>query len=724
MKIPTEGLIERLDEDPSWMCVLLSQTARFCSLVLFSQPRNTRFSGFISNLIRRDRDREKDHLENDQEKQEQSSAPVVTQPSSSLNPPAPRPMTPPPALPPPSLHELGLSLSVLTASLSPSHLTTPPTSGTFLAPHYLLLCHAQGLDVLPLRRPPAPQPYALVRRVAFKSVVIMEERGVMVAIAGRKDGVRVYALEEVKKAIEWRMDFEVRKEIEKNRREDAKRGPSGPVDNIFAPIATSNSTDKDSFPLPGNLRKMPSLSAPSTGASATIKNASLPTRRFQPRPPPRPPSPPPQYDHPSDIPRPPLLNSGLSAISIYQNSTHRTSAANLLDMSNRNDRDRQEEKPDGVSAGWAGASDDEAIDIVAAGPSGSAALDERTSTAASISRRQTSNHQEIVEPNTTEGTSRAERPSNLDFSEAAALPVEDLSPSPTLTLTSMRQTLSRSRTLAARGPIVTDIDPPSDGGEHDIVETGERISFTQALLESRLPNIPPPGTRRPQAPVLITASHPVVVGDEEITPLNERRPHTASSIPQQETPTPKPATRRSERLRRRRWTVLDGVFNPSTQTQAAVSVGPKLDSPITDRRPMTASSGQHVTRTPSQSSLRRSASMRRSEIPASNDSNTRREGNSSLPASGTASRPPSTRSTGPAGRFFPRIFSSSLNNRRSSETVLLPGSVEEGNPKRNGVSASQSAPPKLEYVKLPGTRGSMMIKAVETARKRFVHRFK
>ncbi|KAG2338194.1 hypothetical protein BDR05DRAFT_952097 [Suillus weaverae] len=53
----------------------------------------------------------------------------------------------------------------------------------FMAPHYLLLCHAQGLNVLPLISPPAAHPYALVHR-------------------------------EVKKAIEWCMEVETWRERE------------------------------------------------------------------------------------------------------------------------------------------------------------------------------------------------------------------------------------------------------------------------------------------------------------------------------------------------------------------------------------------------------------------------------------------------------------------------------------------------------------------------------
>ena len=52
----------------------------------------------------------------------------------------------------------------------------------------------------------------------------MEHRGVLVAISGRRDGVRVYALDEIKKAVEWRLDVEIRREREKLRREEAKTG--------------------------------------------------------------------------------------------------------------------------------------------------------------------------------------------------------------------------------------------------------------------------------------------------------------------------------------------------------------------------------------------------------------------------------------------------------------------------------------------------------------------
>ena len=67
----------------------------------------------------------------------------------------------------------------------------------------------------------------------------MEEKGVLVAIAGRRDGVRVYALEEVRKAVEWRVGVEIRREQEKQRREELKRGVNSGVDKVFGDLKTS-----------------------------------------------------------------------------------------------------------------------------------------------------------------------------------------------------------------------------------------------------------------------------------------------------------------------------------------------------------------------------------------------------------------------------------------------------------------------------------------------------
>jgi len=51
---------------------------------------------------------------------------------------------------------------------------------------------------------------------------------------------------------------------------------------------------------------------------------------------------------------------------------------------------------------------------------------------------------------------------------------------------------------------------------------------------------------------------------------------------------------------------------------------------------------------------------------------------------------------------------------KTSETADI-GRRATGTP-----TVGHTAPPKLEYVKLPGTKGALMVKAVETAKKRYV----
>ena len=55
-----------------------------------------------------------------------------------------------------------LILAEITAVLHTSHSSTHPMSGTFLEPHYLLLCYSQSLDVSSLESSPLLQPYASV----------------------------------------------------------------------------------------------------------------------------------------------------------------------------------------------------------------------------------------------------------------------------------------------------------------------------------------------------------------------------------------------------------------------------------------------------------------------------------------------------------------------------------------------------------------------------------
>ncbi|KAG6896891.1 hypothetical protein C0992_005455 [Termitomyces sp. T32_za158] len=227
-----------------------------------------RLSGFFSSFVRR-------------------PARAATVVQAQAESPAVRPATPPPALPAPTLGELGLSLSVL----SPPHFSAPPTSGAFLGPHFLLLCHAQGLDVLPLRAPPAPQPYSLVRRVPFKSVVVMEQRGVLVAIAGRRDGVRVYALDDVKKAIAWRIDFEARRQRQRSPnstpptlrpRTPTPRKPRAPRDlppPYSSPLQPPRLHLKSEWPESSDDEAINILAAEASGSQALDERTSAPRPR-------------------------------------------------------------------------------------------------------------------------------------------------------------------------------------------------------------------------------------------------------------------------------------------------------------------------------------------------------------------------------------------------------------------------------------------------------------
>jgi len=67
-------------------------------------------------------------------------------------------------------------------------------------------------------------------------------------------------------------------------------------------------------------------------------------------------------------------------------------------------------------------------------------------------------------------------------------------------------------------------------------------------------------------------------------------------------------------------------------------------------------------------------------------------------------------------RFLPRIFTEAFSGRRGSAHSVS-SDVEKS---RVAATPTQThaPPPKLEYVKLPGTKGAVLIKAVETAKKR------
>lgn len=699
-----------------------------CHSHLLTQGRSpNRLSGFFSQLIHR-----RDHVPPPPgavTQQERTNTPEGSAlPSREPSPaPVPRPSTPPPPLPSPPIAELGLSLAVLTEHLSPSHFSTPPTSGAFLAPHYLLLCHAQGLDVLSLVSPPAPAPYALIRRVSFKSVVVMEHRGVLVAISGRRDGVRVYALDEIKKAVEWRLDVEIRREREKLRREEAKRvPPRGPLPNDPCSVEKTAMSHLN-LGKSTSMRRSPSADPTfSSRKGSQHKKSKAPAQApTQPiGPPPAithlPLGPPPSYRSVSPPRQPPRQ----SPVSSVRESRGRSTSVNdvlrgtlsrratqVFELDNNRDAD--------AKADWMGGShsDDEAINVVAAGASGSQALDERTSSMAPAEST-TSNSSGLdgaasrsIRPVSTAtltpaGFRRASRPSDLDLSRARAEPRPVMPPSPTPTLITLRQALAQS---PASGPVpamgtmnqrladspIPDQDPDDDDENENRGNTNEPISFAQALLESRLPDIPPPGTRLPQEAILITQSHPVATGDED-TPSSPVSLNTPSNRVRQSSDT------LDSRRRRRRWSVLDGVFPGGVNGQSE----PQLPTtPPWDSQDARAQMGR-----PDQRSL---SSLRPS--PPVTPGQPR--------GSGMVADPPPVPAP-PSSRFFSRILSSAFSHRRSEDSVDFAQSRTEnadGNArKQQGLTPPQVPAPKLEYVKLPGTKGSIMIKAVETSKKRQV----
>lgn len=652
-----------------------------------------------------------------------SPAPVLSSntPSRSSSPLPSRSSTPPPQLPPPTLQELGLSLSVLTSDLSPSHFSTPPSSGAFLAPHYLLLCHAQGLDVLPLVSPPAPQPYALVRRVSFKNVVVMEQRGVLVAIAGRRDGVRVYALEEVKKAVEWRVEVEVRRERERMRREAMKRITMGNFDGItlgheFAEKARKGTL---STPLSGDpvVHDKPSLNTshstttpplppvPLVPRTPTIKK---PRARLIPPHIPEPSGRPPPYSSPSDVP--PLQRQS-SVVSFNQTRSRSSSVTNVLGAAplSRRNPDASRPRDQDSKADWVESSDDEAINIVAAGSSGSQALDERTSAlSANLSPPPPipSQPSTSVPRASTSLSIRRSRPANLDLSlsrtNSAVVPSE---PSPAPTLLTLRQALShsppRARDVSATQQI-HDPDTPIGDVDEDEDQVEGPISLVQALLESRIPDLPPVGTRRPQQPILL--SHPIATGDEE-----QSSPRTSETNTRHDNVTP--SASRPER-RRRRWSFMLGQGPIPPSTTSAPATTPATRERVHASRSQSLRSNQSATASthPPSSGEPLPVTPSSAEVPPLPD------------ASSSVIYSQSSRS-----RFIPRIISNAFHHRRSDNHPQAPvhdNTEIDGWKKGNGNHpATHTPPPKLEYVKLPGTKGALMIKSVETAKKRWVVAF-
>ncbi|KAG1755130.1 uncharacterized protein EDB91DRAFT_1242338 [Suillus paluster] len=695
--------------------------------VLEARPSN-RISGFWSNLIhRRDTITPSSSRTSPRDDRPQSPDPVQSDSISRSPSPTPaRPLTPPPSLSPPTLRELGLSLSVVTSDLSPSHFTTPPTSGTFMAPHYLLLCHAQGLDVLPLISPPAPHPYALVRRVSFKSVVVMEHRGVLVAIAGRRDGVRVYALEEVKKAVEWRMEVETRREREKSRREESKKvgsGSSSPVQR--------DSTEPKVKPLARQVTKTPRKSSFTTTPASTPQKMPRPPT-LKPTTPCQPIDQPPPYSAIIETTRP-HLQPQASTISINLSRSRRSSLSHVVVPpvpSLPNLGSTEQGDPMAKNANWLeGSDDDEAIDMLTAGASGSQALDERTSAMPPPRLSDTIDPGSTPLPVRSQATysNRRNRPANLDLTLAQPNMTLAQAPEPSPTLLTIRQALQSSPpNIRTTPPTPASADqppqiPPPDIDLDDDDDDGasgtlDRITLAQALLESRAPDLPPAGSMRPQAPIMIGATSSATVTEDGV-PLSSVLEDGSSSLG-------RPSIASRPERRRRRWSVLAGLFNGSGSYDAGRSNVPVMyDTPLGS--PTSPTTPTIVLPEIEERPLTRSLSTRsRPSEPPQLAPRPSTSGGHSVSHASTRLPPPTAapHPTPSHSRLIPRIISNAFSSRRSDDRppmLVLTGSEAE---KRGGsqTPATPLPPPKLDYVKLPGTKGSLIIKAVETQKKSFL----
>lgn len=557
----------------------------------------------------------------------------------------------------------------------------------------------------------------------------MEEKGVVVAIAGRRDGVRVYALDDVKKAVEWRIDVEIRREREKMRREEMKRGVVGGVDKVFGDLHSKSSKDERLLrpktadspstptpPTPKVKRKKSSLAtvpnsitdppkprAPTTGRRpSSKKKVGKESQTVIPN------SDPPSYE--PAAPSRPTIDTQASVISVAQTRSRSGSMQNVFTGAAARRISASANLRDPEKGDWEhDSSDDEAINLASAGPSGSAALDERTSAISPHAPSDSGGGGGIAQQSTTldmpnlaesrmqagsSSTLRRNRPTQLDLSLGLRSNNNDGNsrppPSPTPSVWTLQQALSPSQLDERTNPV------HADDGDDDDDEGVDQISFAQAMIESRLPELPPPGSQQPQVPIFITPRDPASPTSMRATAADARSSRTVGSH----------RTRNS----RRRWSVFDGVFSHTGSNESILS-SPRPLSPAS--RPSDAGSAEMTSPT----SLTRISSVddmgHRPSPSLVNSSRARPSTANSVPEPAR-----SIRSTTPSThRFLPRIITNALTGRRSDE-LPSPGAKHQQDPSKAASSAALPPPPKLEYVKLPGTKGSILIKAVETPKKR------
>ena len=564
----------------------------------------------------------------------------------------------------------------------------------------------------------------------------MEHRGVLVAIAGRRDGVRVYALEEVKRAVEWRIEMEVKRERDKNRRDELKKAIVASHDVRDRSRDENKNRAMSSF-------ASSSKSKPDRRATISVGSPSTPTlsrhttvKRPKTPPPDVPLGPPPAYSGPSR----PRTNSAVP-INPTPNRTRTTSVNDVLAGTANRNAVAEGNYHNDAKADWS-SSDDEAIDPVTA-PSGSRALDERTSAVSAAASGGVQNTlssgahldvptlQHSVTPTS---LPNRRRPANLDLSLTRANPPSGIiataaPPSPTPTLLSLRHALMNTSSTTAPAPARRTANPNNSANPASLAEeadedddepvpsspttpTRERISLAEALMESRLPELPPPGSTQNQDAILLSS---VGSGDEDVL----GSPRTSESFSINTRRTFSDASSR----RRRRWSVFDGLFQPPL-SQSTVPAVPERSHTPTERSEIRERRGSALSRSQSTRAL--------SNLPNPvSDGNLSRPSTApgrdgsihSMPGTSQPSAPviPQSQMSSSSGtRFLPRIITNAFNARRSDDQPGSPRNFESDGRRSLATPAAAAATPapKLEYVKLPGTKGSVLIKAVETAKKR------
>jgi hypothetical protein len=474
-------------------------------------------------------------------------------------------------------------------------------------------------------------------------------------------------------------------------------------------------------------------------------------------------------------------------------------------------------------------SDDEVL--VAPGPSGSAALDERTSAAAraSLSRANAglpptmamASAVSVGVPVVTSGGSGsgAVRPVDEGDGEGEGEGDDDDVPSPAPTLLTLRHALQSTAGRTAAGD-TSHTNTNTNTSDHDEpnTPTGEVISFAEWLLESRLPDAPPlgiesgRGVRRRGVSVGSAAGGPPPVvpppsgntvsgaalvtryplsrgydlygtrgdggADTELEPEMERTNRAAregtvdhdamdtengSAARQASRLAPRGGSLRAAGKRTsRRWSVLDGILHPGSGSNSVNPAAPIQPSQLPPPAPSSlqtigsSASQPQISQPGTRPSFRRHRSTQSQsalslstethplapQSPANVVSDSEAGyGEPAIARTPTGTQEPSSSGPPSASRShhsrLSRFFHLKASKSRSRPGFHLEGGVlhaldsslggagalAQEYERRAAQAVSAMAPaapaPKLEYIKLPGTKGAIMVKAVETSRKRY-----